>query len=305
MHSKSVNLKKAKAEKAVVLRCLNRTSFLWQPSCPYDSSQSQPLLPLALAFSDTSPVVSWSSHSSSTLNALPSKVSDSYSLLDAILSSSDICGHDAIVLVDQPEVLHASDLRSLPSNTHLARSLSSSPSSRQFPYVPNHAPIDVSALLESAATRCDSRFVSFAPGQGGVSLSGDAKHVVSLNFPPLAGMAQERKDAMLKHDALLSTELAALAAMFPNHLIIYTGSSSPSFAKRAAPITGTFRNSTATGGILAHYQLLTPGIITTLLVTLFVLVPVVMVGINALASIQSPMRNEIPKSFDAAEKKNQ
>jgi len=75
----------------------------------------------------------------------------------------------------------------------------------------------------------------------------------------------------LKHDALLSTELAALAATFPNHLIIYTGSLSPSFAKRAAPIIGTLHNGTAsTGGILAHYQLLTPGLITTLLVTLFV-----------------------------------
>ncbi|KAJ7744702.1 hypothetical protein B0H16DRAFT_1664034 [Mycena metata] len=277
------------------------------------------LLPLALAFSDTSPVVFWSSHSSSTLDALPSKFSHSHSLLDTILSSSDICGHDAIVLVDQPE-LHASDLRNLPSNTHLARSLSSSPSSRQFPYVPNHAPIDLTALLTSAATRCDSRLVSFAPGQG-ISLSGDAKHVVSLSFPPLAGMAEDRKDAMLKYgtftkhlvspiidrptDALLATELATLTATFPNHLIIYTGSSAPSFAKRAAPITGSIiRNGTDTGGILARYQLLTPGIITTLLVTFFVLVPVLMVGIQALASIQSPLRNEIPKNFNAAEKKN-
>ncbi|KAJ6497408.1 vacuolar ATP synthase subunit S1-domain-containing protein [Mycena sanguinolenta] len=263
-------------------------------------------LPLALAFSGTSPIVSWSSHSSSTLDALPSKVSDSYSLLDALLSSSDICGHDAVVLIDQPE-LHASDLRSLPSNTHLERSLSSSPSSRQFPYVPNSAPIDMSALLESAATRCESRFVSYTAGQGGISLSGGTKHVISLSFPPLAGLAQERKDTMLKHDSLLSTELAALASTFPNHLIIYTGSSSPSFARRQAPITGSIPNGTAStgGGILAHYQLLTPGIIISLLITLFVLLPIVMFGIQALASIQSPMRNEIPKGFDAGEKKNQ
>ncbi|KAJ7252419.1 hypothetical protein B0H12DRAFT_1184997 [Mycena haematopus] len=265
------------------------------------------LLPLALAFSGTSPVVSWSSHSSNTLNALPSKVSDSYSLLDALLSGSDICGHDAIVLVDQPE-LHASDLRNLPSSTHLVRSLSSSTSSRQFPYVPNHAPIGMSALLKSAATRCDSTFVSFTAGQGGISLSGDVKHVISLSFPHLAGLAQERKDAMLKHDALMSAELTTLASTFPNHLVIYTGSSSPlSFARRQAPITGSIPNGTAStgGGILAHYQLLTPGIITSLLITLFVLLPIVMFGIQALASIQSPLRNEIPKGFDATEKKNQ
>ncbi|KAJ6534041.1 hypothetical protein DFH09DRAFT_1043652 [Mycena vulgaris] len=263
------------------------------------------LLPFALAFSDTSPIVSWSSHSSNSLNTLPSKFPHAYSLLDSILSSTDICGHDAVVLIDQPN-LHASDLRSLPSDTHIARSLAASPSSRQFPYVPNDAPLDLSALMESAAARCNSRLVSFSPGQGGVSLSGDSKHVVSLSFPPLGGLAQERKDAMLKHDALLSTELASLAATFPNHLIIYTGSSAPSFAKRAAaPIFSSARNGTSTGGILAHYQLLTPGLITTLLITLFVLVPIVMLGIQALASIQSPMQNALPKGYDAAEKKNQ
>ncbi|KAJ7672101.1 hypothetical protein B0H17DRAFT_1084466 [Mycena rosella] len=265
------------------------------------------LLPLALAYSDTSPVISWSSHSSSTLDALPSKFSHSHSLLDSILSSSDLCGHDAVVFVDQPE-LHASDLRSLPADTHIARALSASPSARQFPYVPTDSR-DLSALLESAAARCDSRLVSFAPGHGGASaLSSAAKHVVSLTFPPLAGLAQERKDAMLKHDALLSAELAALASAFPNHLIIYTGSSAPSFAKRA-PILDTLstapHNRTSTGGILTRYQLLTPGLITTLLITLFVLVPIVMLGIQALASIQSPMRNELPKGYDAQEKKNQ
>ncbi|KAJ6631357.1 hypothetical protein B0H10DRAFT_489768 [Mycena sp. CBHHK59/15] len=262
------------------------------------------LLPLALAFSDTSPVVSWSSHRLN-FRFIPLRFSTSESLLDSILSGSDICSHNAIVFVDQPG-LHASDLRSLPSDTHIARSLSASPSSRQFPYVPNPSPIDISTLLESAAARCDSRLVSFAPGQGGVVLSGESKHVVLLNFPSLGGLAQERKDAMLKHDALLSAELSALSVTFPNHLIIYTGSSAPSFAKRAAPLASAPRNGTAsTGGILAHYQLLTPGLITTLLVTLFVLVPIVMVGIQALASIQSPLRIEAPKGFDAAEKKNQ
>ncbi|KAF8161775.1 vacuolar ATP synthase subunit S1-domain-containing protein [Mycena galopus ATCC 62051] len=269
------------------------------------------LLPLALAFSGTSPVVSWSSHSSSVLDALPSKVSDSFSLLDTILSSNDICGHDAIVLVDQPE-LHASDLRGLPSTTHLVRSLSSSPSSRQFPYVPTlGAPLDLSALLTSAATRCDSTYVALTAGQGGISHShsGARKHVISLALPPLAGLAQERQDAMLEHDTLLSTELAALASMFPNHLVIYTASSAPALARRQTPllantILNTNANST-TGGILAHYQLLTPGIISGLLVSLFVLLPIVMFGIQALASIQSPLRNEIPRGFDAAEKKNQ
>ncbi|KAJ7672896.1 hypothetical protein B0H14DRAFT_3537717 [Mycena olivaceomarginata] len=245
------------------------------------------LLPLALAFSDTSPVVSWSSHSSSTLNALSSKFSDSYALLDAILSSSDICGHDAVVLVDQPE------LRTLPPSAHLARSLSSSPSARQFPYVPNRGGPDPIALLEAASALLPptpSSRVAEPPAPAGLA-------------------AQERKDAMLKHDALLSTSLAALAATHPNHIVIYTSSSAPpSFARRASPIISNFAapNGTSTkGGILAHYQLLTPGIITALLVVLFVLLPIIGFGINALASVQSPLRIEAPKGFNAAEKKNQ
>ncbi|KAK7057787.1 hypothetical protein R3P38DRAFT_2680789 [Favolaschia claudopus] len=269
------------------------------------------LLPWALAFSHTSPLLFWSSHSSSTLDALPSKAPDAYFLLNALLSNNDICAHDAIVLVDQPQ-LHASDLRTLPSTAHIARSLSSSPSARQFPYVPNPAPLDTSALLDAAASRCNSRFVSFAPGKGGVSFSADAKHVVALNLPPLTETeAQERKDAMLKYDTLLSTELSSIASTFPNHLIIYTASSASSLslhAKRATPanaIPSTSAKPHTKGGILAHYQLLTPGIISSLLVTLFVLVPIIMLGIQALGSIQSSLKNEIPKSFDATEKKNQ
>lgn len=60
-----------------------------------------------------------------------------------------------------------------------------------------------------------------------------------------------------------------------------------------------------TGGVLKRYQLLTPGLIISLFVALFVLVPVVFMGISALSSIQSPVRSEAPKGFSAADKKNQ
>lgn len=59
------------------------------------------------------------------------------------------------------------------------------------------------------------------------------------------------------------------------------------------------------GGILKRYQLLTPGLIISLLVAFFVLVPVVLMGVYALASIQSPVRLDAPKGFNAAEKKTQ
>jgi UPF0716 family protein affecting phage T7 exclusion len=59
------------------------------------------------------------------------------------------------------------------------------------------------------------------------------------------------------------------------------------------------------GGILARYQLLTPGLITTLLVVLFILLPIMYFGISALASIQSPVRMDAPKGFSATDKKRQ
>ncbi|KAI0308389.1 hypothetical protein OF83DRAFT_1180929, partial [Amylostereum chailletii] len=59
------------------------------------------------------------------------------------------------------------------------------------------------------------------------------------------------------------------------------------------------------GGLLKRYQLLTPALITSLLIALFVLLPAVLLGVNALASIQSPLRVEAPKGFSAHEKKTQ
>lgn len=59
------------------------------------------------------------------------------------------------------------------------------------------------------------------------------------------------------------------------------------------------------GGILKRYQILNQNIITALLVVLFVLVPVTLGGFKALASIQSPLRSDAPKSFNAQERKNQ
>jgi hypothetical protein len=64
---------------------------------------------------------------------------------------------------------------------------------------------------------------------------------------------------------------------------------------------GTYDNHR--GGILADYQLLTPGLILSLLISFFVLVPALYAGINALSSIQAPLIMA-PKDFSASAKKN-
>lgn len=120
-------------------------------------------------------------------------------------------------------------------------------------------------------------------------------------------------------------DLDSLASLFPKHLIIFSGSPSSPFERRQSfedtisegdsllhdtpllyPTTFIQANGTLPeGGILKRYQLLTPGLITSLLVALFVLLPVVLFGVSALASIQSPLRTEAPKGFNAQEKKTQ
>ena len=115
---------------------------------------------------------------------------------------------------------------------------------------------------------------------------------------------------------MLAHELLFLATTFPDHLVVYTGSPLPSHYKRQHDIpersvlnfdAGPLAANTTlpTGGILKRFQLLTPGLITALLVTFFILVPVTMLGLNALASIQNPLRVDTSKTFNAQERKNQ
>jgi hypothetical protein len=137
-----------------------------------------------------------------------------------------------------------------------------------------------------------------------------------MKMPPLEGVASHRKHAMAEQELHLSNEIDAISSLFPKHLVIFSGSPSWLSARQAPSdfdSPSVILNSTSggnttvlrDGGILKRYQILTPALITTLLITLFVLVPVIMLGVSALASIQSPLSSEVPKGFDAQEKKVQ
>ncbi|KAK1227262.1 hypothetical protein PQX77_009749 [Marasmius sp. AFHP31] len=284
------------------------------------------LSPVALAFSNTSPLLAWSTHSSSAIDRLPlpGASAHSFSLLESFIAGDEVCIHDAVVIVEHPG-LHASDLRNLPRDSHVARSLSSASSSRQFAYISSHEEsfLDLGSFAKSVSERCNSRLVHTMPGQGAVSLNGGDKSVVILSMPELGGESS-RKNTMLEHDYLLSSALSALP--FNNHLIIYTGST-PNLYKRQAQLDGEGNasphrptldvspSSSASqivapkqpkSGILHRYQLLTPGLIIILAFVLFIFLPVLYFGISALASIQNPLRTELSsKSFNANEKKNQ
>lgn len=98
---------------------------------------------------------------------------------------------------------------------------------------------------------------------------------------------------------------------FPNHLIIYSSDSSRLVRRQldetpdSSSLFSASSHAMADGGILKRYQLLTPGLILTLIVVFFVFIPIIVLGINALAGIQSPIRVEAPRSFSAKDKKNQ
>lgn len=114
-------------------------------------------------------------------------------------------------------------------------------------------------------------------------------------------------------EQLLSKELDRLATLSSSHLVIYAGSYIPLERRELSlsefdspPDVSTLTSAPSPkGGILHNYQLLTPALITSLLVVFFILVPIVMLGINALASIQSTLRSEVPKDYSAQEKKMQ
>ncbi|KIJ19783.1 hypothetical protein PAXINDRAFT_166013 [Paxillus involutus ATCC 200175] len=271
------------------------------------------LLPFTgvLAFSNTIPFVAWSSQSSDLLNNLsPGARPNRGALLENIISNGDICSYDAVVVIDHPG-LHSSDLRTLQPSCRLAQMIKDAPSSRQLPHVERSlgSSPEITGFL---ASRCGSLVVDVIPGSGEWSLEADKKHVLTVSMPPVEGSARYRKTVMAEHEPLLSGELEKLSILTPNHLVIYSGSYIPLERRQLSEFDsppGDLYNATSVaapeGGILQNYQLLTPALILTLLVVLFILIPVLMLGINALASIQSPLRSEAPKGYSAQERKVQ
>ncbi|KAH9172145.1 hypothetical protein EDB89DRAFT_999269 [Lactarius sanguifluus] len=258
----------------------------------------------ALAFSGTNPVVAWSSHRSDAVTK-PSVVllnsgTPHWDDVFVQMFGDGLCEFDAVVLVDQPG-LHASDLRSLSPESFVATRLQDSPSSSQLPYVRfPHQGNSLQDLADRVVQHCGAQRLSFPVGEGPEVLEpGPGKHVLSLSMPEITEIAGARRDFVTEHEARLASELERIERTFPRHVVVFAGSRrQDDSAAEPAP-------SPPAGGILARYQLLTPALISALLLTFFVLIPIVLFGISALASIQSPLHVNAPKGYSADEKKNQ
>ncbi|KAH9037644.1 hypothetical protein EDB85DRAFT_590681 [Lactarius pseudohatsudake] len=257
----------------------------------------------ALAFSGTNPVVAWSSHRSDAVTrpsaVLLSSGSPHWDDVFVQMFGDGLCEFDAVVLVDQPG-LHASDLRFLSPESFVATRLQDSPSSSQLPYVRfPHQGNSLQDLADRVTQHCGAQRLSFPVGEGPEDLESDGKHVLSLSMPEITENAGARRDFVAEHEARLASELERIERTFPRHVVVFAGSRrQDDSAPEPAP-------SHPAGGILARYQLLTPALISALLLTFFVLIPIVLFGVSALASIQSPLHVNAPKGYSADEKKNQ
>jgi len=253
---------------------------------------------LAFAYSDPPPVVAWTSRRSEYLDNFPSAVTQFQSILDTILFNDDVCRHDAVILIDHPGLM-ASHLRRLDQHTPIARRIAAAPSSVQFPYTRSSASdLPFTRLADIVSHRCGTQVVKIRPNERIVGDPGK-RYVIPILLNPTDS------------SAMFANIMESVASSFPDHLIIY--SSDPArFTRRqleedtsSGLLFSAPNHTAADGGILKRYQLLTPGLILTLMVVFFVLVPIIVLSVNALASIQSPLRTEAPRSFSAKDKKNQ
>jgi len=278
------------------------------------------LLPLVAAYKETVPVVAWTSHYSSKLDSLanrPEPFTESSQFFDAILNGAELCNYDAVVIVDQPG-LHATDLRALSKSSHLSQKLSQT-KSIQIPYLPYSSGSDsLDVFKDVIAKRCGARRVELELGQGGITFHEGERHVVVVNMPSLEDEYGPfgRGETLSHCDKQLHHDISNVASVFPSHIVIYT--SSRPFTKRQAgeepsesvslPIienaAAPFNSTLAKGSLVQRYRFFTPGLITAFLIVFGILVPLLMFGIYALASIQSPVRMDAPKG-PSLEKKHQ
>ncbi|KAJ3540833.1 hypothetical protein NM688_g6170 [Phlebia brevispora] len=296
------------------------------------------LLPTALAFQNSNPIIAWSSHSSSALSST-SKSTQTDKFIESLVLDDSICENDAVFLVDQMG-LHASDLRSLPASSSLVRIINAAPSSVELPYMRRSTENPLEDLASAISRRCGSRILGVSPGELAPHLDNvqdtPKKHVICMGMSAVEGMGSQRKHMMGDHgtrhmnrhnsgsliqtaESRLSEDLKSIASAFPKHLVVYAGWSPAAHQHRQfyeedddvdfdlddyamaseTPTIPSTRKAAPSGGILKRYQLLTPGLIVCLFVVLFVLLPVLYMSVSALASIQSSVRLDAPKGFDA------
>ncbi|KAF8509430.1 hypothetical protein BU17DRAFT_56161 [Hysterangium stoloniferum] len=276
------------------------------------------LLPLfSTAPSDSVPFVAWGTQSSTKLNALARTSKPFLSatqLFDKLLEGDSLCQFDAVIVADQPG-LHATDLRVLPSTSYISSRLKSSASSLQIPNLPFDGSNALEDFKNTLSERCYSDRRELPLGKL-VSFDSNAKHVIGVAMPSLGDTRTSLQRQIEMNDSAqrLSSWMDSISPVFQSYLVIYTASrpfTPESEDGSAFVVSGEsdfaadpLNTTLPSGPLFARYQFLTPGLITALLVAFGLLVPILLLGIYSLASIQSPGIGRMEKGV-GAEKKNQ
>ncbi|KAL7411764.1 hypothetical protein BDY24DRAFT_416684 [Mrakia frigida] len=291
------------------------------------------LLPSTLAFVNTAPFVLWSQPSLSAVGALSSQVELEGAVVDSplaydVLSDESLCSLGGVLVIDQ-EGLHASDL---PSMSFLSRLLPSA--SLQLPYLTSTSPSNLDDSLAQLAKACGSVVQTV---QAGEHIPQGETSVVQIVKVEGKAVVEEERDADIQwEDALISPQIISfLDTHASSHLIVLTGhpssSSSPlaiqqhrrnqkevplllvspaAAAAKTSSLPSKNRNGTTVVEndlpLLARYQILSTPILTCLIVSFGLLLPILAFGISALQSIKVPERMTATKGIIVTgEKKNQ
>ncbi|KAH8106340.1 hypothetical protein BXZ70DRAFT_433961 [Cristinia sonorae] len=251
----------------------------------------------------SSPLIAWSSLSRPT----PAQ-STADAVFEHWMHSGEVCDFDAVILVNQ-QGLHTSDLRTLTPSSPLFQLINSAASTIQVPSAQLSVEQSRETVTNDLSRRCGSRLlysVSEAHGLHKEDIYGN-KFIVNLNAPAmgLSGNRRQQMDVVVTlTGSQLAGEIEGLSSAFPKHLVIYSDwqPTHSVLTRQEAPVAPSKK---VVGGILKHYQLLSPGLIISLFLSIFVLIPVVLVGIQALSSIKSPVRLDGKMLAEYRQKKNQ
>lgn len=159
-----------------------------------------------------------------------------------------------------------------------------------------HGEIDPEKVVGHIANQCGSRVERIDAGlmSHPIFEDDDAK-VLVVTFPTLPLSVEQRRLAINDNDAFLHSLIQSLSTKDFNLLYLSTPPpAAPASFRRAhislddEPVSSTKSNSTS-GRLFSHYQFFTPGIFMGYM-ALLILVPVLIVGLQAINSLQVSYR---------------
>lgn len=163
-----------------------------------------------------------------------------------------------------------------------------------------HGDLDVEELAQHIAQTCDATIdriesTDAHPLYDMASLDG-RPHVTLMTLPGLPLSSEQRRETLNENDAFLHSFIDSLPVKEYNLIFTTTPPPASPASFRRAHISlseessaAAHKNGTVTGGLFSRYQYFTPGIFMGYM-ALLILVPVLIVGLQAINSLQVSYR---------------